>query len=177
MRKLKTFELNRLTINDFKDSKKLPIVVILDDIRSMYNVGSVFRTSDAFFIQEIHLCGITPKPPHREIHKTAIGATESVDWKYFEKIEQSVNELKKKGFKIIGIEQTDSSVLLEDFNISVDQKFALILGNEVMGITDSILNEIDICVEIPQYGTKHSLNVSVAAGIVLHHFTKHFITT
>ena len=172
MRKLKTFELNRLSVEQFKSSKKLPLVVVLDDIRSMYNVGSVFRTSDAFLVNEIHICGITPKPPHREIHKTAIGATESVDWKYFKNIEESVLSLIDEGYMIIGIEQTDSSILLDDFIIEDDKKYALVLGNEVEGISDIILDKLNESIEIPQFGTKHSLNVSVAAGIVIHYFAK-----
>lgn len=166
-------ELNRVPIDQFKSSEKLPIVVVLDNIRSQNNIGSVFRTSDAFLVQEIILCGITATPPHREIHKTALGATESVAWRYFESTRDAIHELRKNGFQIVGVEQTTHSKLLNDCKISAHQPIALIFGNEVQGLSDSILGDLDYSLEIPQSGTKHSLNVSVAAGIVLWHFYHH----
>jgi len=168
MRKTLNSELNRLSIEEFKTTNKIPLVVVLDDIRSLMNIGSVFRTSDAYLVQQIHLCGITATPPHREIQKTALGATESVDWIYFENISDSVNSLKKQGFTIYAIEQTDNSILLEDLKINPPDKIAVIFGNEIKGVSDSILNDIDGCIELPQFGTKHSLNISVCAGIVIY---------
>ncbi|TWP28467.1 TrmH family RNA methyltransferase [Apibacter muscae] len=173
--KLKLDALNRKSIEEFKTSEKIPVVVLLDNIRSMNNVGSVFRTSDAFSIKKIFLCGITPCPPHREIQKTALGATESVDWEFYEDILQLIKNLKKEGYLLVGIEQVKDSILLQDFTINCKNKYALILGNEVDGITDSILDEIDLFVEIPQSGTKHSLNVSVCSGIILWEWYKNFI--
>ena len=140
----------------------------MDDIRSLNNIGSVFRTSDAFLVQEIHLCGITAIPPHREIQKTALGSTESVDWKHFENISESINTLKDQGFSIYAIEQAENSTTLEEINIEPEEKIAIILGNEIKGVNQSIMNEINGCIELPQYGTKHSLNISVCAGIVIH---------
>lgn len=172
MRKLKTYELKRKSVTEFKKSSKLPIVVVLDDIRSMYNVGSIFRTCDCFLIQKIILCGITPKPPHREITKTAIGATESMDWEYEANIKVAINSLKAEGYKIIGLEHTDESYDINNFEIKNDEKYALVLGNEVKGINISILEDLDECLEIPQYGTKHSLNVSIAGGISIYHFAQ-----
>lgn len=168
MRKLKLHELNRKNIDEYKQTPKLPIVIVLDNIRSMYNVGAIFRTCDAFLVKEIFLCGITSKPPHREINKTAIGATESVDWIYNDNIENVIDQLKGDDYFIIGVEQTDNSIPLGDLNINSDKKYALIFGNEVSGLSDSIMNKLDFCVEIPQFGTKHSLNVSIAAGIVIY---------
>jgi tRNA G18 (ribose-2'-O)-methylase SpoU len=165
--KLKLEALCRKSIEEFKTSEKMPVVVLLDNVRSMYNVGSVFRTSDAFSPEKIYLCGITPRPPHREIQKTALGATESVEWEYAESITELVNLLKKEGYSIVGIEQVKGSVSLQEYKISENQKYALILGNEVEGISEEILSLVDVFVEIPQSGTKHSLNVSTCAGIVL----------
>ncbi len=165
--KLKLEALGRKSVEEFKESDKIPVVVILDNVRSMHNVGSVFRTSDAFSLQKIYLCGITPRPPHREIQKTALGATESVEWEYKESISELLNSLKKEEYILIGVEQVTGSVLLQDYKIDPNQKYALILGNEVEGISEEILNQIDTFVEIPQSGTKHSLNVSVCAGIIL----------
>jgi len=167
MRKLKLEELGRISIEEYRLSKKIPVTVILDDIRSLNNIGSVFRTSDAFRIEAIHLCGITACPPHREIHKTALGATESVSWRYYENVIDSVKELKEEGYSIYGIEQTTKSIDIEEFDITDNQKIALVFGNEVNGISDSIIGMLDQCVEIPQFGTKHSLNISVCAGIIL----------
>lgn len=167
MRKLKTTELNRLTKDEYKKAEKFPIIIVLDNIRSMHNVGSIFRTCDAFRIEALFLCGITAQPPHREIQRTALDATETVDWKYFESIFEAVNGLKKNGYKVFGIEQVDKSVLLNDFFPEKNKKIALILGNEIEGVSDDILPLIDSCIEIPQFGMKHSLNVSVSAGIVI----------
>ncbi len=166
-RKIPNDELNRLSIADFKNSDKVPIIVVLDNIRSLSNIGSVFRTSDAFRVEGIYLCGITAKPPHREIHKTALNATESVDWMYFETTEDAVLELKSKNYKIISIEQVEDSIMLNDFNVDKAHSYALIFGNEVKGVSDGIINISDDCIEIPQWGTKHSLNISVSVGIVL----------
>ncbi len=165
--KLKLAELNRLDVQEYQHVEKLPIVIVLDNIRSMSNIGSVFRTSDAFLIQEIHLCGITSTPPNKEIHKTALGATDSVNWKYFSETSQSIKELKEQGFKIISVEQTTNSVLLHQFIPNPQFKYALVFGNEVNGIEQEIINESDMVLEIPQYGTKHSLNISISAGIVI----------
>jgi 23S rRNA (guanosine2251-2'-O)-methyltransferase len=171
MRKLKLDELNRLTVEEFATKTKRPIVVVLDNIRSALNVGSVFRTSDAFAIEKIVICGISATPPNREITKTAIGATDSVAWEYIEDIKEAVVHLKSNGYTIVGIEQTDQSVMLNDFQKD-HQKIAVIFGNEVDGISDEIIQDLDICIEIPQHGTKHSLNVSVCAGGVLWELTK-----
>jgi 23S rRNA (guanosine2251-2'-O)-methyltransferase len=168
MRKLLNSELNRLSVDEFKKAHKIPLIVVMDDIRSLNNIGSVFRTSDAFLVQEIHLCGITAIPPHREIQKTALGSTESVDWKHFENISESINTLKDQGFSIYAIEQAENSTSLEKLNIESEEKIAIILGNEIKGVNQSIMNEITGCIELPQYGTKHSLNISVCAGIVIH---------
>jgi tRNA G18 (ribose-2'-O)-methylase SpoU len=171
MRKLKLDELERLTVDEFVSTEKTPIIVVLDNIRSALNVGSIFRTSDAFAIEKIIICGISATPPNREINKTAIGATESVAWEYFESICDAIKKLKDEDFKIIGVEQTDQSILLPEFK-ATNEKMAVIFGNEVDGISDEILGMIDTCIEIPQFGTKHSLNVSVCAGIVLWELSK-----
>lgn len=173
MKKLTLDELGRASVTSYKSKEKLPIIVVLDNVRSALNVGSVFRTSDAFAIQKIVLCGITATPPNREITKTAIGATESVDWIYFEDTVSALTELKTQGYYIIGVEQTDQSISLDDFNIS-QEKIAVIFGNEVDGVSDEALEMLDISMEIPQFGTKHSLNVSVCAGIVLWEMMKKF---
>ncbi|RKS96514.1 RNA methyltransferase [Chryseobacterium defluvii] len=170
--KLKLEELNRIDVDTFKKIEKLPLVVVLDNIRSMHNVGAAFRTGDAFLIEKIILCGITPQPPHREIHKAALGATESVDWAHEKDINTAINDLKSQGFEIIGIEQTSGSRLITDFTIDKSKKYAIILGNEVDGISDEALPNIDTFLEIPQLGTKHSLNVSVCGGIVMWEFAK-----
>ncbi|NOX47383.1 MAG: RNA methyltransferase [Chlorobi bacterium] len=170
MRKLKNSELNRKSIPDFKKAYKLPVIVVLDNIRSLNNIGSFFRTGDAFCIQGIYLCGITATPPHREIHKTALGATESVDWEYFEITVEAISHLKKIGYSVIAIEQMDNSISLLDYDFRKHSKTALVFGNEIKGVSDEILPQIDGCIEIPQFGTKHSLNVSVSAGIVLWQF-------
>lgn len=172
VQKLKLEELNRIDVETFKTIEKIPLIVVLDSIRSMHNVGATFRTADAFLIQKIILCGITPQPPHREIHKAALGATESVDWKYENDIISVINELKSEGFEVIGIEQTTDSKMITDFTIDSSKKYAVILGNEVEGISDEALPHIDSFIEIPQLGTKHSLNVSVCGGIVMWEFAK-----
>lgn len=171
-KKLKLEELGRIDVETFKSTAKIPLVVILDSVRSMHNVGAIFRTGDAFLIEKVVLCGITPQPPHREIHKAALGATESVDWIYEQNINAAIDHLKKENFEIIGIEQTSSSQLITDFEINPDKKYALILGNEVDGISDETLPNIETFLEIPQLGTKHSLNVSVCGGIVIWEFAK-----
>ena len=167
MRKLRNSELNRKNISEFKSSEKLPFVVVLDNIRSLNNIGSVFRTSDAFLIDHIYLCGITASPPNKEIHKTALGATDSVDWSYAESTKDAIEELKKEGYHIVSIEQVEQSVSLLDFKIEANKKYAFIFGHEVKGVQQEIVDLSDTCVEIPQYGTKHSLNISVSAGVVL----------
>lgn len=172
MRKLKVTEMGRLSVAEFRDSEKQPIVVVLDHVRSLYNVGSVFRSSDAFRIEGVFLCGITARPPHPEIHKTALGAEESVPWKYFERTEDAVSLLKEEGYTILAIEQCEGSTMLQDFERQPDRKYAIVLGNEVKGVQQQIVDSCDGCLEIPQFGTKHSLNVSVAAGIVLWHLSK-----
>jgi len=176
MKKLRLEELNRYSLEEFKSLPKTPVVLVLDNIRSALNVGSVFRTADAFALAGIHLCGITAQPPHREILKTAIGATESVDWQYFPKTINSVNALKTRGFRIIGIEQTDESIPLQDFSPITPQPLALVFGNEVGGLSDDVLPLLDACIEIPQYGTKHSLNVAVAVGIVTWHLFSQLVS-
>jgi 23S rRNA (guanosine2251-2'-O)-methyltransferase len=173
MKKLTLDELGRDSVDSFKSKEKLPIVAVLDSVRSALNVGSVFRTADAFAIEKIVLCGITATPPNREITKTAIGATESVDWVYENDIVIALKELKSQGYFIIGVEQTDQSKSLNDFDVS-SEKIAVIFGNEVDGISDEALEMIDHCIEIPQFGTKHSLNVSVCAGIVLWEMMKKY---
>ena len=168
-RKLKLDELNRVSVKEFKTQKKLPIIVVLDNIRSLNNVGSFFRTSDAFKIEAIYLCGITAQPPHREIQKTALGATESVEWEYFETTEQALDRLKKKEFLIYAIEQTKNSIYLQEVTYNLE-KVALIFGNEVDGVGQNVINLSKSSIEIPQFGTKHSFNVSISYGIVLWHF-------
>lgn len=169
-RKILNEELNRLDVNEFKETKKNNFVVILDNIRSMNNVGSVFRTSDAFLCEKIYLCGITPTPPHRDIQKTALGATESVDWEYAEYTIEVVDKLKSEGYKVAAIEQVEKSVMLNDFKPEKNQKYAFIMGHEVKGVAQNVVNACDFCIEIPQFGTKHSLNISVSTGVVLWDF-------
>ncbi|TXF76043.1 RNA methyltransferase [Chryseobacterium sp.] len=171
-KKLKLEELGRIDVETFKKTGKIPLVVVLDNVRSMHNVGAVFRTADAFLVKKIILCGITPQPPHREIHKAALGATESVDWMYEKNISDAIQNLKKENYQIIGIEQTSDSVIISDHQINKQEKYALVLGNEVDGLTDEALPLYDTFLEIPQLGTKHSLNVSVCGGIVMWEFFK-----
>ncbi len=170
MRKLKITDLQRLTVEEFHKVKKLPLIVVLDDIRSMHNIGSVFRTSDAFLVDKIYLCGITATPPNAEIHKTALGAEDSVEWKYFENTIDAVNELHNDGFTVLSIEQVEGSTMLDKLQLDCDKKYAVIMGNEVKGVKQEVVDKCDGCVEIPQYGTKHSLNVSVTTGIILWEF-------
>jgi len=170
MRKLKTEELRRVGIEDFKKQDKLPIIVILDNVRSMHNIGSVFRTTDGFAIEKIYLCGITAQPPHREIEKTALGATQSIEWIYSADISELIRELKTARYTIIAIEQANNSVMLNDFQPISSEKYALIFGNEVNGVSEEAMKLIDNCIEIPQFGTKHSFNIVVSAGIVLWDF-------
>lgn len=174
MKKLDIVELNRINSEEFKSSKKLPIVVVLDDVRSLYNVGSVFRTSDAFRIEKIILCGITATPDKclAEIHKTALGAEESVEWIYEKDCSMAVRKLIDKGYKAVAIEQVHDSIKLDSFNADLSEKYALVLGNEVKGVKQQVVDLCSISIEITQYGTKHSLNVSVSAGIVLWEFAK-----
>ena len=159
--------MDRLSLTEFHFSDKFPLVVVLDHVRSLYNVGSVFRTSDAFRLQGVCLCGITATPPHPEIHKTALGAEDSVEWKYFEKTEDAVAMLKEQGYTVLAIEQCEGSTMLQDFKYEKERKYAIVLGNEVKGVQQQIVDSCDGCIEIPQYGTKHSMNVSVTAGIVI----------
>lgn len=165
--KLKLDELNRVSVEQFKVQQKLPVVVILDNVRSLHNVGSIFRTSDGFAVEQIVLCGITGQPPHREIEKTALGATQSIDWVYYSDTIQAINKLKEQGYHIIAVEQAKNSVQLNNFKTLADKKYALIFGNEVNGVSEEAMALIDECIEIPQFGTKHSFNIVVSAGIVL----------
>ena len=167
MKKLSMAELNRITVDDFKSVEKNPLVVVLDNIRSLNNIGSVFRTSDAFRVQSIYLCGITGTPPNKEIHKTALGATESVDWQYFENTEDAVRELQSKKFRVYAVEQAFGSVMLNNFTVEENTPIAVVFGNEVNGVREDVMNLVDGCIEIPQFGTKHSFNIAVSAGIVL----------
>lgn len=174
MRKLKNSELGRLNVEAFKKTTKIPLIVILDNIRSLNNIGSVFRTSDAFLIEKIYLCGITAKPPHKDIHKTALGATESVEWEYIENTLTLVEQLQSEKVLIASIEQVESSIMLQDFNIHSNQKYAVVFGNEVKGVQQEVVSASNYCIEIPQFGTKHSLNISVSAGVVLWDLFKKF---
>lgn len=167
MRKLANSELDRKNIEEFKESDKMPIIVVLDNVRSLHNIGSVFRTSDAFLIEKIYLCGITAKPPHKEIHKTALGATDTVAWEYVEDVVAVVEKLKKDGVLVQAVEQVEQSVMLNQFEIKADAKYALIFGNEVKGVSQKAVDLCDGVIEIPQLGTKHSLNIAVSAGIVV----------
>jgi tRNA G18 (ribose-2'-O)-methylase SpoU len=160
-------ELNRLSVESYKETPKTPIIVILDNIRSAHNVGSAFRTSDAFLVQEIALCGITAQPPHREILKTAIGSTKSVAWQHFETTQEAVVHYRAQGFQIAAIEQAEGSVPLQNVRAQAQEKIAIVFGNEVKGVDQEIMNSVDLCIEIPQFGTKHSFNISVSMGIVL----------
>ena len=167
MRKLENSELERKSILDFKEATKTPIIVILDDIRSLHNIGSVFRTADAFLIEKIYLCGITATPPNKEIHKTALGATETVTWEHHENVLEVIENLKKEKVTVFAIEQVENSVFLNDFKVEANKKYALVFGNEVFGVNQEAIKLCDGTIEIPQLGTKHSLNISVSAGIVV----------
>lgn len=172
MRKLKVTELNRLDVEQFKASEKTPLAVVLDDVRSMHNVGSVFRTADAFRVELVCLCGITSCPPHAEIHKTALGAEDSVEWKHYVSAMEAVQELHAAGFEVYALEQVEGSVSLNDFVPESGKKYAIVLGNEVKGVAQEVVDACDGALEIPQFGTKHSLNVSVSGGIAIWHFAK-----
>ena len=172
MRKLKTLEMHRLTVEEFQHAEKLPLVVVLDDVRSLYNVGSVFRTCDAFRVEAIYLCGITACPPHPEIHKTALGGEDSVCWRYFASAEEAVKALQEDGFFVYAIEQAEGSTLLQHLTLDRDKPYAVVFGNEVKGVHQQVVDACNGCLEIPQYGTKHSMNVSVTAGIVVWEFCK-----
>jgi 23S rRNA (guanosine2251-2'-O)-methyltransferase len=165
-------ELNRKTVGEFRESAKFPLVVVLDNVRSMHNVGSVFRTADAFLISGIWLCGYTPRPPHRDIHKTALGATETVEWKYAENTVAAIQALKQEGYKIFAVEQVEKSIPLHEFSSEKPVKMVVVFGNELTGVDPEVLKLCDGSIEIPQFGMKHSLNISVAAGIVLWEITK-----
>lgn len=167
MRKLKVTEMGRMSVESFREAEKVPLVVVLDHVRSLYNVGSVFRTSDAFRLQGICLCGITATPPHPEIHKTALGAEDSVEWKYFQDTMDAVQWLREQGYTIMAIEQCEGSTKLQHFKIEKSRKYAIVMGNEVKGVQQEVVDNCDGCIEIPQFGTKHSMNVSVTAGIVI----------
>ena len=175
MAKLKLDELNRVSVADFKNQQKLPIVLVLDEVRSLHNVGSIFRTADGFAVEAMVLCGITAQPPHREIEKTALGATQSVDWSYFPSTVAALLELKATGYTVLALEQASESTLLTDFTPTADTKYAIILGNEVNGVNQQVIDASNYVIEIPQFGTKHSLNVSVCAGIVMWEFCKRYI--
>ncbi len=172
MRVKKITELDRISIDCFKEAEKTPLIIVLDNIRSLNNIGSIFRSSDAFLIEAIYLCGITATPPDAEIHKTALGAEDAVDWKYYKDTKDAVNELKKQEYILCAIEQAEGSIFLDNLNLSRTNKYAIVLGNEVRGVQQDVVDLCDYCVEIPQYGTKHSLNVSVAGGIVIWEFFK-----
>ena len=167
--------MQRLTVEEFREAEKLPLVVVLDDVRSMYNIGSVFRTSDAFRVESVYLCGISQTPPSTEIHKTALGAEESVDWKYFNSALEAVDELKKAGYTVFSVEQVEHSTKLQTFVPQRGLKYAVVLGNEVKGVHQEVVDASDGCLEIPQLGTKHSMNVSVTAGIIIYKFAESLI--
>ncbi|WP_417442923.1 TrmH family RNA methyltransferase [Joostella sp.] len=167
MRKLKNNELERLNVEEFKEATKTPLIIILDNIRSLNNIGSVFRTADAFLIEKIYLCGITAKPPHKDINKTALGATDSVAWEYVENTEELIAKLHEEGVVTVAIEQAENATMLNDFNIEKEKRYAVIFGNEVKGVQQKVVSMVSNVVEIPQFGTKHSLNISVSAGVVV----------
>ena len=172
MRKIRTIEMQRLTVDEYREAEKLPLIVVLDDVRSMYNVGSVFRTADSFRVEGVYLCGISCTPPATEIHKTALGAEDSVDWQYFNTAVEAVNELKKAGYTVLSVEQVEHSTKLQTFVPQRGCKYAVVLGNEVKGVHQEVVDASDGCLEIPQLGTKHSMNVSVTAGIIIYKFAE-----
>lgn len=176
-RKLQNEELNRISTEEFKQAAKLPVVIILDNVRSQNNVGSVFRTSDAFRIEKIYLCGITSTPENREVHKTALGAEDAVEWEYVKETRDAVEKLKAEGYRIFSIEQAENTTSLEDLTIELNGKYALVFGNEVKGVQQDIIDHSDACVEIPQFGTKHSFNISVTVGIVLWQIVRPLLPT
>lgn len=175
MRKLRTIEMQRLSVDEFHEAKKLPLTVVLDDVRSLYNVGSVFRSSDAFRVDAVYLCGITATPPHPEIHKTALGGEDSVAWRYFNTATEAVQSLHDEGVTVYSIEQVEGSTKLQNLHLDTDKRYAVVLGNEVKGVHQEVVDMSDGCLEIPQFGTKHSLNVSVTAGMVIWEVAKQFI--
>lgn len=177
MRKLRTIEMDRLTVDEFREAEKLPLVVVMDDVRSMYNVGSVFRTGDAFRIAGVCLCGISATPPSTEIHKTALGAEDSVAWRYFPTAVECVETLRREGYEVYAVEQAEGSTMLADFRYDATKRYAVVMGNEVKGVHQEVIDLCDGCIEIPQYGTKHSMNVSVTAGIVMYSFREGFAPT
>ena len=186
MRKLRTIEMNRLSVDAFKEAPKMPLIVVLDDVRSMYNIGSVFRTSDAFRVEAVYLCGITARPPHPEIHKTALGGEDSVTWRYFATAQEAVEELHRNNYQVFAIEQCEGSTLLQELKIDnspssfllpPSSKYAVVFGNEVKGVHQEVVDQCDGCIEIPQFGTKHSMNVSVTAGIVIWEFARQLLLT
>lgn len=162
--------MRRLSVEEFREAGKLPLVVVLDDVRSMYNVGSVFRTGDAFRIEEVCLCGISATPPSAEIHKTALGAEDSVSWRYFASAVEAVGQLHREGYEVYAVEQAEGSTMLHDFGFNAEKRYAVVLGNEVKGVRQEVIDLCDGCIEIPQFGTKHSMNVSVTAGIIIYSF-------
>ena len=167
MKKLTIDELNRLTIDEYKKAKKIPLLVILDNVRSLNNIGSIFRTCDSFLVEKIYLCGITASPPHKDIHKTALGATDSVKWEYHDETQTIVAKLKKEGYVILSVEQAEKSIMLQNMKLDKNKKYGVIFGHEIKGVDQHVIDMSDGCIEIPQHGTKHSLNISVSAGIVL----------
>ncbi len=169
---MKTIEMNRMTVEEFRESAKMPLTVVLDDVRSMYNVGSVFRTCDAFRVEAVWLCGISATPPSAEIHKTALGAEDSVAWRYFPSAVEAVDALHASGFKVLAVEQAVGSTTLHEFAPHEECRYAIVLGNEVKGVHQEVVDKCDGCLEIPQFGTKHSMNVAVTAGIVIYHFAE-----
>ena len=175
MRKLRTIEMQRLSVEQFREADKLPLIVVLDDVRSLYNVGSVFRSSDAFRVEAVYLCGITATPPHPEIHKTALGGEDSVAWRYFNTATEAVQSLHDEGVTVYSIEQVEGSTKLQNLQLDTDKRYAVVLGNEVKGVHQEVVDMSDGCLEIPQFGTKHSLNVSVTAGMVIWEVAKQFI--
>lgn len=175
MRKLRTIEMRRLTLEEFHEAEKLPLVVVLDDVRSMYNIGSVFRTADAFRVKAVYLCGVCATPPSAEIHKTALGAEDSVDWRYFPSAVEAVESLHAEGYEVYSVEQVEHSTKLQHFSAQPGKHYAVVLGNEVKGVHQEVVDLGDGCLEIPQFGTKHSMNVSVTAGIIIHRFAEQLL--
>jgi 23S rRNA (guanosine2251-2'-O)-methyltransferase len=170
LKKIKNEELGRKSIYEFKGAEKLPVILVLDNVRSLNNVGSIFRTADAFLCEAIYLCGITGRPPHREIEKTALGATESVNWKYFATTVEAISELKQTGFVVAAVEQAEGGIFLDDFKVEHEKKYALILGHEMHGVSEEVMTLVDVAIEVPQLGTKHSLNIAVCTGVVVWEF-------
>lgn len=176
MRKLRTIEMQRLSVDEFHEAPKMPLIVVLDDVRSLHNVGSVFRSADAFRVEAVYLCGITATPPHPEIHKTALGGEDSVAWRYFPTATEAVESLHNDGFFVYSIEQVEGSTKLQNLQLDTDRRYAIVLGNEVKGVHQEVVDMSDGCLEIPQFGTKHSLNVSVTAGMVIWEVAKKFLS-